>query len=469
MSPLWSGPWWMLTYAERITLEFLVIDHKPVRYLVNADTDKMLEPITWSSTVSVFPFFLSQVTVLISLINLICWSQVPSPRRCGHQNILNLHLFGFSISCPDCAGGWNRKAPFSRKMNHPTVAYCAYKAEHRWARQVPSFLTLTFQSFTPPFTTCCTTPTSHSMASEADQILRTADEPIVGESNNDSRTESDSPAVSTSSNTTAAKIADKTVPDMSDYWKKIDNHRGRSSSLSLRQLTGRWPGIFNLSGRHSHGRWLHRGLFWISFGCWAWPSSQQISCYYNELRCELVHFNPNAIIVLSCLTMLCEYWLGIAPDTSLFWYFYSLTRYDTVVYSGIGLSLRHHRRKEYIDATFKSSWRGSFQRWFLVDMHVDPQWVKRHLLPPLIDNKRGEPEMTLCLTALVKQVTDLCDASLRACRCAEEFILQWICPLVRRDALVYECPRQADLSREPTDSKNFNFVNCWWWSDILIW
>jgi hypothetical protein len=58
------------------------------------------------------------------------------------------------------------------------------------------------------------------MASEADQILRTADEPIVGESNNDSRTESDSPAVSTSSNTTAAKIADKTVPDMSDYWKK---------------------------------------------------------------------------------------------------------------------------------------------------------------------------------------------------------------------------------------------------------
>jgi hypothetical protein len=57
-------------------------------------------------------------------------------------------------------------------------------------------------------------------------------------------------------------------------------------------------------------------------------------------------------------------------------------------------------------------------------MHVDPQWVKRHLLLPLIDNKRGEPEMTLCLTALVKQVTDLCDASLQACRCAEEFILQ---------------------------------------------
>jgi hypothetical protein len=43
----------------------------------------------------------------------------------------------------------------------------------------------------------------------------------------------------------------------------------------------------------------------------------------NFLGCKLVHFNPNAIATLSCFTTPCECWLGIALDTSLFWYFYS--------------------------------------------------------------------------------------------------------------------------------------------------
>jgi hypothetical protein len=55
------------------------------------------------------------------------------------------------------------------------------------------------------------------MASEADQILHTADEPIGDESKSDSGMESDSPAVFTSSNAAVVKIADKTIPDMCDY------------------------------------------------------------------------------------------------------------------------------------------------------------------------------------------------------------------------------------------------------------
>jgi hypothetical protein len=105
----------------------------------------------------------------------------------------------------------------------------------------------------------------------------------------------------------------------------------------------------------------------------------------NFLSCELVHFNPNDITALSCFSMLCECWLGIPLDTSLFWYFYSPARYNKVIYSGIGLSLHRHRCKEYVDATFKSSWRGSLPRWFLVDIHVKPQWANMHLLPPPID------------------------------------------------------------------------------------
>jgi hypothetical protein len=59
------------------------------------------------------------------------------------------------------------------------------------------------------------------MAGEADQILHATDEPVVNESKSDSRVESYSPAMSTSSNATAVKIADKTIPDMCDYWKKM--------------------------------------------------------------------------------------------------------------------------------------------------------------------------------------------------------------------------------------------------------
>jgi hypothetical protein len=85
------------------------------------------------------------------------------------------------------------------------------------------------------------------------------------------------------------------------------------------------------------------------------PPNKFLSSIMNFLDCELVHFNPNIIAALSCFAMLCECWLRIAPDTSLFWYFYS--RYTKVVYSGIRLSLRHHRSHQYIDVTFKSSWK----------------------------------------------------------------------------------------------------------------
>jgi hypothetical protein len=85
------------------------------------------------------------------------------------------------------------------------------------------------------------------------------------------------------------------------------------------------------------------------------PPSKFLVAIMNFLGCELVHLNLNTIAALSCFTMLCECWLRIAPDTSLFWYFYSSARYDKAVYSRIGLSLHRSRRKDYIDATIMSS------------------------------------------------------------------------------------------------------------------
>jgi hypothetical protein len=68
-------------------------------------------------------------------------------------------------------------------------------------------------------------------------------------------------------------------------------------------------------------------------------------------------------------------------------------------------------------------------RWFLVDILVEPQWANMHLLPPLIDDNRGESKMTPRLTTLVKQVAELRDTSLWTCHCAEEFTLQGFTPL----------------------------------------
>jgi hypothetical protein len=176
----------------------------------------------------------------------------------------------------------------------------------------------------------------------------------------------------------------------------------------------------------------------------------------NYLGCELVHFNPNAIIALSYFTMLCECWLGITSDTSLFWYYYSPAWYDKVVYGGIGLSLRHHRRKEYIKAIFKSCWKDSQKRWFLVDMHVEPKWVNKLMFPLKVKDKRGESKVTPRLATLIKRVAELHQDELNVCHCAKEFTLRQICPLAHQEKPAYACPQLADPSREPTSGKIFH-------------
>jgi hypothetical protein len=95
-------------------------------------------------------------------------------------------------------------------------------------------------------------------------------------------------------------------------------------------------------------------------------------------------------------------------------------------------------------------------------MHVLPQWMNKHLLLPLIGDKRGEPEMTSRLVALVKRVTELYQAGLRACHYAKEFTPRRICPLGRREKLAYECSRSAEPTCEPVDSKILISFTPWW-------
>jgi hypothetical protein len=89
------------------------------------------------------------------------------------------------------------------------------------------------------------------------------------------------------------------------------------------------------------------------------PPSKFLSSIMNYLECSLVHLNTNAISALSSFVMMCECWLGIPLDTSLFWYYYSPARYTKTIFSGNGISLRRKCRDEYIKATFKSCWKGA--------------------------------------------------------------------------------------------------------------
>jgi hypothetical protein len=149
------------------------------------------------------------------------------------------------------------------------------------------------------------------------------------------------------------------------------------------------------------------------------PPSKFLSSIMSNLGCSLVHLNANAVSALSSFAMLCECWLGIPPDTSLFWYYYSPARYSKTIFGGIGLSLRRKCRDEYIKATFKSCWKGAQQKWILVDMHVEPPWVNKLLFPPAIKDQRKEPPMTDRLAALVRCVAELRQAGLEACHCTD--------------------------------------------------
>jgi hypothetical protein len=220
------------------------------------------------------------------------------------------------------------------------------------------------------------------MASEVDQNPPVITEPATDGNKSDSGMESDASATSSSATLAAIKMADNHIPKITDFWK-ISNvsETNHQAYHNLGWLTGNLiSSISEVDVPTTHGSIVicFESHLVVGLGL---PPSKFLVAIMNFLGCELVHFNLNTITTLSCFTMLCECWLGIAPDSSMFRNFYSPVQYNKVVYSEIGLSLRRHHIHEYIDATFKSSWRGSQSKWFLVDMHVEPQWANRSCIP----------------------------------------------------------------------------------------
>jgi hypothetical protein len=106
---------------------------------------------------------------------------------------------------------------FSMETNHHTVACSAYKVGCHCARQVSSFLALTFKSFTLPFSACCTAPTPRVMASEANQTLHAISEDVTDDTKTASGAESDILMSSSSSNVAAKKMENKDTLMLFDY------------------------------------------------------------------------------------------------------------------------------------------------------------------------------------------------------------------------------------------------------------
>jgi hypothetical protein len=185
----------------------------------------------------------------------------------------------------------------------------------------------------------------------------------VDDSGHDSGAESTAMAASSSPTHGATKMAEGEIPELTDFFKKTTvteddcrayhDHRWLTGNLVSFIPEVDVPTVENSTILCFKSQ-LAAGV--------ELPPSKLLSSIIDYLECSLVHFNTNIVSALSSFIMLCKYWLGIPPDTSLFWYYYSPTRYTKTIFGGIDLSLRCKRRDEYIKTTFNSCWKGARQR-----------------------------------------------------------------------------------------------------------
>jgi hypothetical protein len=280
--------------------------------------------------------------------------------------------------------GWlKQKGIFSGKTNRHTVVCCAYKVDAAEHVSSHHFLLL-----------CCIILALHSMATDSVSNPLPANPSIDDDAGDDSEVESMVMTNSSSPTRGTALMAKGEISELTDFFK--------GTTISEEEL----------QAYHSHG-WLTGNVLssipevdvptiavstvlcfesHLLAGLGFLPS-KFLAAIMNYLGCSLVHFNTNAIAALSNFIMLCECWLGILLDSSLFWYYYSPSSYTKFIYGGIELSLRRHHHDEYIPALFKGCWKHSQKKWFLVDMHVQPLWENKLLFPPFVKAQRTEPPM----------------------------------------------------------------------------
>jgi hypothetical protein len=145
------------------------------------------------------------------------------------------------------------------------------------------------------------------MAGEADQNLPVATDPAIGSNKSDSETETDALATSSSATVAAIKMAGNQIPEISDYWKKSNvSKANRQAYHDFGWVTGNLISyIPEVDVPTTHDSTVVCFESHLVAGL-EHPPNKFLVAIINFLRCELVHFNLNAITALSCFTMLCE-------------------------------------------------------------------------------------------------------------------------------------------------------------------
>jgi hypothetical protein len=177
--------------------------------------------------------------------------------------------------------------------------------------------------------------------------------PIDDDARSDSGAESTAMTTSSFLTHDVSLMAKGEIPDLTDFFKKTtvteeecqsfhDSGWLSGSVITIPEVDV--PTVDGLNVLYFESQLLARlGL----------PPSKFLAAIMNYLCYSLVHFNANALAGLCSFVMLCECWLRIPPDSSLFCYYYSTSKYAKFIYGGIRPSLHHNRRDEYILTRFK--------------------------------------------------------------------------------------------------------------------
>jgi hypothetical protein len=158
----------------------------------------------------------------------------------------------------------------------------------------------------------------------ADTTIHAPAAPIAPSANADDSghnfgVESTTIAASSSPTCGATKMAEVEIPELADFFKKTTVTKDDRRAYHDRGwLTGNLvPFIPEVDVPTVEGSTILCSESHVTTGV-GLPYSKFLSSSMNYLGCSLVHLNANVVSALSNFVMLCECWLGIPPDTSLF-------------------------------------------------------------------------------------------------------------------------------------------------------
>jgi hypothetical protein len=198
-------------------------------------------------------------------------------------------------------------------MNRRPIACYPHKAGHHWTYCALLFLTLAFSSSIAYIIHCSMANTTvHAPAALV------APSASADDSGHDSAAES-ATMVASSATRGATRMAAGEIPELTNFFKKTnvtkDDRRAYHDRGWLIGNSVSFIPEVDVSTVEGSTIICFESQLTAGVGL---PPSKFLSSIMNYLGCSLVHLNSNAVLVFSSFVMLCECWLGIPLDTTLF-------------------------------------------------------------------------------------------------------------------------------------------------------